>query len=114
MSARMWLATLAAAAMLVIGAGSALRAGSRSALVVCNGDYIHANALPNPSNDASDVANSLKRLGFSVTKVLNGSYADLRQAIRAFNIEVQGADIGLVYFAGHGMELGGENWLIPV
>jgi uncharacterized caspase-like protein len=74
----------------------------------------HAASLPNPGNDASDVAASLTRLGFSVTRVLNGSYDDLRQAIRAFNVQVQGADVGLIYFAGHGMELDGENWLIPV
>ena len=72
------------------------------------------NALTNPPNDASDVAESLKRLGFSVTRVVDGKYDDLRRAIRAFNVQVQGADIGLIYFAGHGMELAGENWLIPV
>jgi uncharacterized caspase-like protein/uncharacterized protein YdaT len=113
MCTRMWPITLAVA-IIIIAACSGLRAETRVALVIGNGDYVHADSLPNPPNDASDVAESLKRLSFSVTKVLNGSYGDLRQAIRAFNVQVQGADIGLIYYAGHGMELGGENWLIPV
>src|SRR5262249_44045892 len=98
----------------MLAAGSGARAETRVALVIGNGDYVHANALPNPPNDASDVADSLERLGFSVTRVLNGTYDDLRRAIRSSNSRVQGADIGLIYFAGHGMELAGDNWLIPV
>jgi uncharacterized caspase-like protein len=74
--------------------------------VIGNGDYVHSKSLPNPVNDANDVANSLKRLGFSVTSVLDGTYNDIRQGIRSFNVQVQGADIGLIYYAGHGMELG--------
>ena len=110
---RSWLFRIAAVAIFMLGAVSGARAETRIALVIGNGDYLHANALPNPTNDASDVAQSLERLGFSVTRVLNGTYDDLRQAIRAFNVQVQGADIGLIYFAGHGMELAGQNWLIP-
>jgi TPR repeat protein len=110
---RMWLARIAAMAVFVLGAVSSVQAETRVALVIGNGDYFHANALPNPTNDASDVAASLERLGFSVTRVLNGTYDDLRQAIRSFNVRVEGADIGLIYFAGHGMELAGQNWLIP-
>jgi len=111
---RTWLAKIAALAIFMLAAGSGARAETRVALVIGNGDYVHANALPNPPNDASDVADSLERLGFSVTRVLNGTYDDLRRAIRSFNSRVQGADIGLIYFAGHGMELAGDNWLIPV
>jgi uncharacterized protein len=109
-----WFVTILALAVFVIGAKSDLRAEGRVALVIGNGDYVHSESLPNPTNDASDVADSLKRLGFSVTRLLNGTYNDLRQAIRSFNIQIQGAEIGLIYYAGHGMELGGENWLIPV
>ena len=113
MGIRMWLARLAALALVLVAA-SGVRAETRVALVIGNGNYAHAASLPNPGNDASDVAATLERLGFSVTRILNGTYDDLRQAIRAFNVQVQGADIGLIYFAGHGMELEGENWLIPV
>jgi TPR repeat protein len=49
-----------------------------------------------------------------VIRVFNGGFAKIREAIRAFNAEVESADIGLIYYAGHGMELGGENWIIPV
>ena len=114
MSNRIWFAIIAVLAMLAIGTASDLHAENRVALVIGNGDYANATSLPNPTNDANDMADELKRLGFSVIKVLNGSYDDIGQAIRAFNIQVEGAQVGLIYFAGHGMELGGENWLIPV
>jgi len=109
-----WFATTVVVAILAIAAASESRAEGRVALVIGNGDYVNSKSLPNPADDATDVSDSLKRLGFSVTTVLNGTYNDIRQAIRSFNIQVQGAEIGLIYYAGHGMELGGENWLIPV
>ena len=109
-----WFAKIAAVALLAIALPLMSHAEGRVALVIGNGDYVNAKSLPNPGNDAADVSDSLKRLGFSVTTVLDGTYNDIRQAIRSFNIEVQGAEIGLIYYAGHGMELGGENWLIPV
>jgi hypothetical protein len=107
------IAIAAALTIVLLGLPSILRAETRVALVIGNGDYVNATALPNPTNDASDMAGSLERLGFSVIKVLNGNFSEFRQAIRSFNVKVQGADIGLIYYAGHGMELAGENWLIP-
>lgn len=109
-----WFAKIVVAAIVAIAAASEPRADNRVALVIGNGDYVNSKSLPNPVNDATDVSASLKRLGFSVTTVLNGTYNDIRQAIRSFNIQVQGAEVGMVYYAGHGMELAGENWLIPV
>jgi uncharacterized protein len=111
---RCWLARLAVTAVFVHAVAFETQAADRVALVMGNGDYVHSTSLPNPVNDATDVSNLLRQLGFSVTTVLNGTYEDIRQAIRSFNIQVQGADIGLIYYAGHGMELAGENWLIPV
>lgn len=114
MSNRNFLVKLAVFATVLIGAASDLRAADRVALVIGNGDYVNAKSLPNPTNDATDMAAELQRLGFSVIQVLNGTYGNIGQAIRKFNIQVEGAQIGLIYFSGHGMELGGENWLIPV
>lgn len=111
---RGWFAKIVAVAVLAIATAPESHAEGRVALVIGNGDYVNAKSLPNPGNDATDVSDSLKRLGFSVTTVLDGTYNDIRQAVRSFNIQVQGAEIGLIYYAGHGMELGGENWLIPV
>src|SRR6516164_8657811 len=89
-------------------------ADTRVALVVGNGAYQHVPVLPNPENDASDVAASLERLGFSVRRVVDGKFEDMRRALLEFSQRVRGADIAMMYFAGHGMEIGSENWLIPI
>jgi TPR repeat protein len=89
-------------------------AAARVALVIGNGEYRYTKPLPNPVNDAHDIADTLEQLDFTVIRVFNGDFGNIREAIRAFNREVEKADIGLIYYAGHGMELGGENWIIPV
>ena len=90
------------------------QAEKRVALVVGNGAYRHVPALPNPGNDAGDIAASLERLGFSIRRVTNGSYDDMRRALLDFSQQTRDADMAVVFFAGHGMEIGGENWLIPI
>jgi TPR repeat protein len=90
------------------------RAGERVALVIGNGSYRHVPFLPNPPNDAKDVAGSFARLGFSVTSLTDLTYEGMNAALRDFNQAARGADIAVVFFAGHGMEVGGHNWLIPV
>jgi hypothetical protein len=86
----------------------------RVALVIGNGAYRSAPALPNPPNDASDVASSLSRLGFAVTRLDNAGFDGMRRALLEFGRRARDAEMAVVFFAGHGMELGGENWLIPV
>ena len=88
--------------------------GRRVALIIGNSAYRNVPALPNPANDASDVAAAFRRLGFAVTLVQNGSFDDMRRGLLAFGQQAANADMATVYFAGHGMEVGGENWLIPV
>jgi hypothetical protein len=90
------------------------QAEDRVALVIGNGAYRNAPMLPNPQNDAADTAAALERLGFAVTRVSDGSFEDLRHALIGFGAKARRADVALIYFAGHGMEVGGENWLIPV
>ncbi|MEN3376451.1 MAG: hypothetical protein V7604_1806 [Hyphomicrobiales bacterium] len=89
-------------------------AAARVALVIGNGEYRFTKPLPNPVNDANDIATTLEQLDFTVIRVFNGDFGKMREGIRAFNTEVEHADIGLIYYAGHGMELGGENYIIPV
>ena len=101
-------------ALCVIAVASNAHAAARVALVIGNGDYRFSKPLPNPVNDAHDIADALEQLDFTVIRVFNGDFGKIRDGIRAFNTEVEHADIGLIYYAGHGMELGGENWLIPV
>jgi len=89
-------------------------AAERIALVFGNGDYQNAPRLPNPVNDATDVAAAFARLGFSVQLIKNGNFDVMRRALLIFAQQAPSADIAVVYFAGHGMEIRDENWLIPV
>jgi hypothetical protein len=89
-------------------------AQNRVALVIGNAGYRHVPALVNPTNDAADTAASLGRLGFAVTRIENADYDGMRRALLDFSHRARGAEVAAVFFAGHGMEAGGENWLIPV
>ena len=112
-----WRAAIAACAMLWFGqvvSPSVLSAQERLALVVGNSSYSALGALSNPSNDARDVAAALGRLGFSTTTVLDAKLTELNGALRAFGRRTRGADVALVFYAGHGIELNGENYLVPV
>ena len=90
------------------------RAGGRVALIIGNGGYRHVQLLVNPRNDASDLADSFERLGFSVTRLTDAALQDMQAALRDYSLAVRGADIAVIFFAGHGMEVDGRNWLIPV
>jgi hypothetical protein len=91
----------------------AANADTRVALVVGNTSYQNVSSLPNPVNDATDVADSLRRLGFDVRILLNAKYDDFRRGLIDFSQRAADADFSIVYFAGHGMQIAGENWLIP-
>jgi hypothetical protein len=105
--------TVAIAFAGLMQAGAATE-GKRVALVIGNGAYRNVPTLLNPPSDAADVAAALKRLGFSVSLITNASFDDMRRGLIALGREAAGADMAVVYFAGHGMEISGENWLIPI
>lgn len=86
---------------------------TRIALLVANGNYDNQNALQNPPNDVEQVANTLKRLGFEVFVQSNLIYRDFAETLRAFGKKALDADWSLVYFAGHGMEIGGRTYVLP-
>lgn len=86
----------------------------RVALVIGNAQYQAQARLVNPLNDAGDVGAALAGLGFKVTKLENASYDAMRTGLRAFAAAAEQADMAVVFFAGHGIEMGGENYLIPV
>lgn len=90
------------------------RGETRVALVIGNSAYRHVPELPNTSNDAADMVAGLGRLGFTVHHVVNGGYEDMRQALLKFGRDARNAQMAIVFFAGHGIEVGGENWLIPI
>ena len=94
-------------------AAVALAAG-RVALVIGNSTYDHIGRLPNPENDAVDMAATLRRLGFEVTTELDADRVELTDALRAFTRRSAGPDDSLVFYAGHGLEMDGVNYLVPV
>ncbi|MGY3081219.1 putative caspase-like protein [Bradyrhizobium sp. LM6.10] len=89
-------------------------ATKRVALVVGNANYQNAPLLPNPANDAAAITATLKEAGFDVVDSrLNLAATDMRRALREFADQARNADIALVYYAGHGIEIDGTNYLIP-
>ncbi|MEM7439766.1 MAG: caspase family protein [Pseudomonadota bacterium] len=89
-------------------------AEKRVALVIGNSAYEHVSHLPNPQNDATDIAEALKRLGFDVDRSINMSFRDTRLALRDFSAKASDADVALIYYAGHGVEIDRKNYMIPV
>jgi len=85
----------------------------RLALVIGNSKYRDA-PLTNPVNDARAVAVKLKELGFTVIERPNANLEEMRKSVRDFGNQLTLNDVGLFYFAGHGIQSGGANYLIPV
>lgn len=85
----------------------------RVALVIGNANY-EAAPLQNPGADAQAMANLLKNMGFDVTEGLDLDHAEMSRVIGSFLVGLRGADIALFYFAGHGVQLDNENFVIPV
>jgi formylglycine-generating enzyme required for sulfatase activity len=85
----------------------------RIALVIGVGAYQHAPHLANPINDAQGIGDTLRRLHFDVTELYDPGFQQLNQGIREFGIRAAGADVAVVYYAGHGVQVDRENYLIP-
>src|SRR5262245_42960403 len=104
---------LIAAALLL--AGQPAFADKRVALVIGNAAYQNVARLPNPVNDGNTIAATLKNAGFDVVDNRHDlGAADTRRALRDFADRARDADIAVVYYAGHGIEVDGGNYLIPV
>lgn len=89
-------------------------AEKRVALVVGNSAYQHAGRLTNSRNDATDIAGALKKLGFHVIEGFDLDKVSFDRMIREFATTLQGASAGLFFFAGHGLQVAGHNYLVPV
>ncbi len=90
-------------------------AEKRVALVVGNSNYTKVKALPNPSRDAAAVAALLRASGFDVVEVReNLGTAEMKRVIRDFSDQTRDADVAVMYYAGHGMEVDGTNYLLPI
>lgn len=88
--------------------------GERVALVIGMAKYQHIEALKNTVNDAKAISTSLESIGFDVTTVLDASFDELRETVSLFAFHSETAELALIYFAGHGVEVQGENFLIPI
>lgn len=99
-------------AVLVLGASLAA-AERRVALVIGNSAYRHSTVLPNPAADAKAIAAALERLDFDVRLRTDLSKTAFEGELADFSERAAGADLALVYYAGHGMEMQGRNYLVP-
>jgi uncharacterized caspase-like protein len=99
---------------LALLAGSAVAAERRVALVVGVSAYRAVPPLRNTRNDASGVSAALGRLGFEVDTVLDPDRSALETAVRRLGVQARGADVALFFYAGHAVESGGRNWLLPI
>ena len=103
-----------ALSLLPFAGGEAFAAERRVALVIGNSSYIHAPALDNPVNDVTAVSVMLEGAGFQVVETRNNlDNTAMRRAIREFSAMTRDADVAVVFYAGHGLEVDGTNYLIP-
>ncbi|WP_305985430.1 caspase family protein [Roseibium sp. MMSF_3544] len=102
------------AVLAILIAGTAPALAKRVALVIGNGAYEHTVPLPNPSNDAEQMATKLKSLGFEVVAGQDQTYNDMRRSVMEFAKKAYGAEIALLFYAGHGMQVAGQNLLVPI
>ncbi|MGY3693237.1 tetratricopeptide (TPR) repeat protein [Bradyrhizobium sp. USDA 3240] len=109
-------ALAAAVPLAPLGAGpKATTAERRVALVVGNSKYRSVPALPNPGQDAAAIADTLRAVGFQDVRLVTDATRDsLVEALKSFASAADGADWAVIYYAGHGMEMAGENYLVPV
>jgi hypothetical protein len=86
----------------------------RIALVIGAGKYQYAQPLANPVNDARRLSEALRHVNFAVEEVYDPDYARLSESLREFGIRAREADAALIFYAGHGVQVNGENYLVPV
>jgi tetratricopeptide (TPR) repeat protein len=86
----------------------------RVALVIGNGAYAHVRPLPNPTNDARAMAKSLRDIGFVVTEGTDLDRTAMQATIRDFLRDAARSQVAVVYYAGHGMQIDGRNYLVPI
>jgi uncharacterized protein len=101
--------------LLAVVIGQPALAARKAALLIGNATYAApATVLKNPPNDITAMKATLEKAGFEVTVLENAGRAAMSQALAGFEEKVAGADIGLIYYSGHGIEVSGDNFLIPV
>jgi tetratricopeptide (TPR) repeat protein len=105
---------LFAAALILLAGLFPAAAAERVALIVGNSNYRFAPRLANPRNDAADMAQLLRGLGFDVIEAVDVGRRALEDALAAFNRKLTGSKLAVFFYAGHGLQVGGRNYLVPV
>ncbi len=100
--------------ILAIWPSTSALAKRRVALVIGNSDYSTLPSLPNALQDAKLIAHSLRKLNFEVNLLLNSSRVGLEAALHRFAQVSDGSDLALIFYAGHGLQIDGQNYLIPI
>lgn len=104
-----------AALISLVAAVTTAAAETRLALVIGNGAYTHAGRLPNPPGDAKLMAKALRQVGFTVTELIDAEATAMKRAMLDFGRTLRNSDaVGLFYYAGHGLQVNGYNYLVPV
>ena len=106
--------TLVLSLICMIFAASTAKAEKRVAFVVGNGTYKNVAALPNPTVDAKSMAGALRKIGFEVVEGTNLTRDKMTEKLLDFGKKAQGADVALFFYAGHGIAIGGTNYLLPI
>ena len=99
-------------AAMFVGVASGL-AEKRVALVVGNSAYQFTPSLQNPKNDATEMAAALRVVGFTVIEGFDLDKGQLDRKVRDFAVALSGADVGVFFYAGHGLQVGAQNYLVP-
>jgi uncharacterized caspase-like protein len=106
--------TLMLAVAAMAGVSTPVAAADRVALVIGNGKYINANTLPNPPNDARAMAKALSNIGFDVSFGEDLDHTGMERLVRDFLRKSASAKIALIFYAGHGLQVEGRNYLVPI
>lgn len=101
-------------AILALGLSGQAAATKRVALIIGNGDYEQVGSLDNPARDARSMGDVLRNVGFDVVQGIDLDRAGMQDALKTFTNKLHSAEVALFYYAGHGIQVDGENYLIPV
>jgi len=101
--------------LVLLATGCATQGGQeRVALIIGNSAYSHATSLKNPSNDAAAMADAFRRLGFSVVQGQNLTHEGMERQVYDFLQRLDHTEVAVFFYAGHGLQLAGKNFLVPV
>ncbi len=100
--------------VLTVWPGSASQAQERIALIIGNSGYEYADVLPNPKNDANAIGAALEAVNFDVDIRIDVDQRGMQEALRDFGLKAETADVAIVYFAGHGIQVADSNYILPV